>query len=57
MTLKPDFFVLKTLTKLPGIAGRESAVRDYLLHSVSATNAQILPDLIDAIRADGFEFN
>lgn len=29
----------------------------YLLHSVSATNAQILPDLIDAIRAEGFEFN
>ena len=29
----------------------------YLLHSVSATNAQILPDMIDAIRAEGFEFN
>jgi peptidoglycan-N-acetylmuramic acid deacetylase len=29
----------------------------YLLHSVSATNEQILPDLIDALRVEGFEFN
>ncbi|SFC42749.1 polysaccharide deacetylase family protein [Ruminococcus albus] len=29
----------------------------YLLHSVSATNAKILPELIDSIRAEGFEFN
>ncbi|MBQ8967899.1 polysaccharide deacetylase family protein [Ruminococcus sp.] len=27
----------------------------YLLHSVSSTNAQILGDLIDGLRADGFE--
>ena len=27
----------------------------YLLHSVSATNAQILGDLIDGMRSDGFE--
>jgi peptidoglycan-N-acetylmuramic acid deacetylase len=29
----------------------------YLLHSVSATNEEILPNLIDEIRAEGFEFN
>lgn len=29
----------------------------YLLHSVSSTNAQILGDMIDGIRAKGFEFN
>ncbi len=28
----------------------------YLLHSVSSTNAQILPDVIDKIRNDGFKF-
>lgn len=28
----------------------------YLLHSVSSTNAEILPQLIDEIRAEGFEF-
>lgn len=28
----------------------------YLLHSVSSTNAEILPQLIDDIRSDGFEF-
>lgn len=28
----------------------------YLLHSVSSTNAEILPQFIDDIRADGFEF-
>ncbi len=29
----------------------------YLLHSVSQTNAEILGDVIDGIRAEGFEFN
>lgn len=29
----------------------------YLLHSVSQTNAEILGDLIDNVRANGFEFN
>lgn len=28
----------------------------YLLHSVSATNAEILPDVIDEIRKSGYEF-
>ncbi|MBR1752431.1 MAG: polysaccharide deacetylase, partial [Ruminococcus sp.] len=28
----------------------------YLLHSVSQTNANVLGDMIDAIRARGFEF-
>ena len=30
MTYKPDFSILKTLTALPGVSGRESAVRTYL---------------------------
>ena len=30
MTLKPDFSILKTLTQLPGISGREEQVRHYL---------------------------
>lgn len=29
----------------------------YLLHSVSSTNAQVLGEMIDNIRAEGFEFN
>jgi peptidoglycan-N-acetylmuramic acid deacetylase len=35
-------------------AAHEGAI--YLLHSVSQTNAQILGDVIDGIRANGFEF-
>ena len=34
-------------------AAHEGAI--YLLHSVSSTNAQILGDLIDGLREDGFE--
>lgn len=29
----------------------------YLLHSVSKTNSEVLADMIDKIRANGFEFN
>lgn len=29
----------------------------YLLHSVSATNCEILPEVIDALRAQGYEFS
>ena len=36
-------------------AAHEGAV--YLLHSVSKTNADILGDVIDGIRANGYEFN
>ena len=36
-------------------AAHEGAI--YLLHSVSETNAKILGDVIDGIRAEGFEFN
>ena len=36
-------------------AAHEGAI--YLLHSVSKTNAEILPKVIDEIRAKGFEFN
>ena len=35
-------------------AAHEGAI--YLLHSVSSTNAEILGDVIDGIRAKGFEF-
>ena len=35
-------------------AAHEGAI--YLLHSVSATNCQILPEAIDKIRAAGFDF-
>ena len=44
MTLKPDFLVLKTLTQLPGIAGRESAVREYL--------QKLLAPAADEVRTD-----
>ncbi len=44
MTLKPDFSILKTLTQLPGIAGRESAVRAYL--------QTLLTPYADTIRTD-----
>ena len=44
MMLKPDFLVLKTLTQLPGIAGRESAVRDYL--------KKLLSPVADEVRTD-----
>ena len=36
MDLKLDFSILKTLTELPGIAGRENAVRQYLKNLLSA---------------------
>lgn len=36
-------------------AAHEGAI--YLLHSVSKTNAEILGNVIDGIRANGFEFN
>ena len=44
MTLKSDFLLLKTLTQLPGIAGRESAVRNYL--------QQLLTPFADEVRTD-----
>ena len=42
----------EAMSKLVG-AAHEGAI--YLLHSVSSTNAKILPDLIDQLRAKGFE--
>ena len=42
------------LEKLTG-AAHPGAI--YLLHSVSSTNAQVLGDMIDGIRANGFDFN
>ena len=44
MTLKLDFSILKTLTQLPGIAGRESQVRTYL--------TKLLTPYADQIRTD-----
>lgn len=44
MNLKPDFAVLKTLTQLPGISGREQAVRTYL--------TDLLSPYADAVRTD-----
>ncbi len=43
----------EALTRVTG-AAHKGAV--YLLHSVSATNCEILPDVIDNLRAAGFEF-
>lgn len=44
----------KSKEKLIG-AAHEGAI--YLLHSVSQTNAEILGDVIDGIREEGYEFN
>ncbi len=44
MTYKPDFSILKTLTELPGVSGRETAVRNYL-HT-------LLTPYADEIRTD-----
>lgn len=44
MNYKPDFSILKTLTALPGISGREGAVRDYL--------KTLLTPYADEIRTD-----
>ncbi len=44
MTLKPNFSILKTLTQLPGISGREEQVRHYLEH--------LLTPYADSVRTD-----
>ena len=44
MTLKPDFSILKTLTQLPGISGREEQVRHYL--------EKLLTPYADSVRTD-----
>ena len=44
MTIKPDFSILKTLTQLPGISGRENAIRTYL--------TELLTPFADSIRTD-----
>ena len=46
MTLKFDFSILKTLTQLPGIAGREGAVRDYLAGLLSKQADQVRTDAL-----------
>ncbi len=44
MELKLDFSILKTLTELPGISGRETAVRHYL--------QELLSPYADSVRTD-----
>ena len=44
MTLNPDFSILKTLTQLPGISGREEQVRHYL--------EKLLTPYADSVRTD-----
>ncbi|HAM42484.1 MAG TPA: endoglucanase [Elusimicrobia bacterium] len=44
MDAKLDFSILKTLTELPGVSGRETAVREYLKN--------LLKDSADEIRTD-----
>ena len=44
MTLKPNFSILKTLTQLPGISGREEQVRHYL--------EKLLTPYADSVRTD-----
>ena len=44
---------VQSLERVSG-AAHKGAI--YLLHSVSETNCQILPEVIDNIRAAGFEF-
>ena len=44
MTPKPDFSILKTLTQLPGISGREEEIRTYL--------TKLLTPYADEIRTD-----
>ncbi|MBR2083001.1 MAG: M42 family metallopeptidase [Elusimicrobiaceae bacterium] len=44
MTVKPDFSIFNTLTQLPGISGREQAVRDYL--------KELLTPVADWVRTD-----
>lgn len=44
MDVKLDFSILKTLTELPGVSGRETAVREYLKN--------LLKDSADEIRTD-----
>lgn len=46
MTLKPDFSALKNLTQLPGIAGRESAVREYLQKLLAPAADEVRTDVL-----------
>ena len=46
MEQKLDFSILKTLTELPGISGRESAVRSYLKDLLSPYADDVRTDVM-----------
>lgn len=46
MDYKPDFSILKTLTSLPGVSGREDAVREYLKTLLSPYADEIRTDAL-----------
>ncbi len=46
MELKPNFSILKTLTELPGISGRETAVRQYLQETLSPYADSVRTDVM-----------
>lgn len=46
MTQKLDFSILKTLTQLPGISGREEAVRSYLKQQLSPLADEVQVDTL-----------
>ena len=46
MEQKLDFSILKTLTELPGISGRESAVRSYLKELLSSYADDVRTDVM-----------
>ena len=41
-----DFSVLKTLSQLPGVSGREEAVRAYLMHYLPVTGDEVRTDAL-----------
>lgn len=45
-----------TVSSLEKVTGAAHKGAIYLLHSVSATNCEILPEVIDSIRSAGYEF-
>ncbi len=46
MTSKLDFSILKTLTQLPGISGREGQVRDYLKNLLAPAADEVRTDAL-----------
>ena len=46
MDAKLDFSILKTLTELPGVSGRETAVREYLKNLLKDSADEISTDTL-----------